>query len=87
MKKNLRPINDINEFTCCDKAMGYKDFREHLLAVHKLDIKAELKAKKSLLMHMDGDNWFSYNWQWELENGLKFTQYTKQARSKDSMMF
>lgn len=87
MSKKLRPINDVNVFTCCGKEMSYKDFKEHLLTVHKLDIKANLKAKKSMLMHIDGDKWFSYYWQWELENGLKFTQYTQQARSKDSMMF
>lgn len=77
--------NPINQFTCCEKTMIFKDFKEHLSEVHKLK-EDQLKGKKSMLMHMDGDYWFSYNWQWELESGLKFTQYTEQVRADDDMM-
>lgn len=77
--------NPVNEFTCCGKTMVYKEFREHLLNEHKL-VEASLKGKKSLLMHMDGSQWFSYNYQWELETGLRFTQYTMMARDKDDPM-
>jgi hypothetical protein len=77
--------NPINEFTCCNKTMPFKEFKEHLTTEHKLNAD-QLKGKKSMLMHMDGDYWFSYNWQWELETGLKFTQYTMQVRAKDDMM-
>lgn len=83
-EENLRK-NPINQFTCCEKAMDLKDFKEHLSSVHKLN-PAQLKGKKQMLMHMDGDYWFSWNWQWELETGLKFTQYTMQVRAKDDMM-
>lgn len=75
----------INEFTCCDKVRNFKDHKEHLLNDHKLNID-QLQGKKSMLMHMDGDYWFAYNWQWTLESGLIFTQYTKQVRAKDDYM-
>jgi hypothetical protein len=77
--------NPINQFTCCDKSMDFKDFKQHLTDVHKLN-KEQFKGKKSMLCHIDGDYWFSYNWQWELESGLKFTQYTMQVRAHDDMM-
>jgi hypothetical protein len=85
-KQKRESVKPVNQFTCCGASMEFADFKKHLAEVHKLDPK-QMKGKKSMLMHMDGDNWFSYNWQWELESGLKFTQYTMQARSKDSMMF
>ena len=77
--------NPVNEFTCCGKTMPFKEFKDHLTTDHKLNAD-QLKGKKSMLMHIDGDYWFSYSWQWELETGLKFTQYTIQARSHDDPM-
>ena len=77
--------NPINEFTCCGETMKLPEFRDHLLRVHKVQA-AKMKGKKQMLMHMDGDYWFSYNWQWELENGVKFTQYTEMARELDDPM-
>lgn len=78
--------NPINLFTCCAKEMPFDEFKKHLTSDHKLNAE-QLKGKKSMLMHMDGDYWFSYNWQWELETGLKFTQYTVQARSNNDYMY
>lgn len=77
--------NPVNQFTCCDKAMNFDNFKKHLLEDHKLK-EDQLKGKKSMLMHMDGDYWFSWKWQWELETGLKFTQYTMTARDKNDPM-
>lgn len=77
--------NPVNEFTCCGKTMPFKEFQEHLKNDHKLS-KEQLKGKKSMLMHMDGDYWFSYTHQWELDCGLKFTQHTMQARAHDDHM-
>lgn len=65
--------------------MVFDDFKKHLSEVHKLD-PTKIVGKKSMLMHMDVDYWFSYNWQWELESGLKFTQYTQQVREADDIM-
>lgn len=84
--KKKKRIVPVNQFTCCGQVMEFAEFKKHIADVHKLQ-PDQMKGKKSMLMHMDGDTWFSYQWQWELEGGLKFTQYTEQARSKDSMMF
>ena len=40
-----------------------------------------------MIVHMDGDKWYSWTYQWELESGLKFTQYTMNARDKNDMMY
>jgi hypothetical protein len=71
--------NPINEFTCCNKTMGYKDFMVHLKIDHGLDAK-KLEATKQLLVHIDGDYWFSYRYKFTLKSGLQFTQYTMQVR-------
>lgn len=81
-------LNPVNVFTCdCGKAneVQHTEFMEHLKDVHKLDVK-QLKGKKSMLAHMDGSYWFSYNYVWELESGLKFSQYVRMARAEDDMM-
>lgn len=83
--KELRK-NPVNDFTCCNETMKHKDFMVHLKDKHKIEPKG-IKGKKSMLMHIDGDKWFSYSYQWELEGGLKFTQYTMQARSKMDLMY
>jgi uncharacterized protein YlaI len=87
-EQNLRdnPINDFCCSVCKDaKPMVFEEFKHHLFDVHK--IKADqLKGKKQMVMHMDGAQWFSSSYQWELETGLKFTQFTKMARAKDDMM-
>lgn len=35
-----------------------------------------------MVCHMDGDTWFSYVWEWEI-NGKKFTNSTRQNRSPE----
>ncbi len=77
--------NPINEITCCGKVFPAKELGDHLKTVHGLDIKVT-KVKKSMLMHMDGDYWFSYKWRYETETGLVFEQYTEQVRAHDDMM-
>lgn len=75
----------VNNFICCEKVMPFKEFKEHLIESHKL-LPEQMKGKKQMLMHMDGDYWSSSEYQWELESGLKFTQYIKMARSHDDPM-
>ena len=77
--------NPINVFTCCEKTMELKEFQEHLILHHKLTTQ-QMKGKKSMLAHLDGDYWFSYTYAWELESGLKFTQHIEQVRADDDMM-
>lgn len=52
---------------------------EHLRTVHGCT--DPIHGKKSLEMHMDGKDWFSWQWGWDI-NGVKLTQVTCQARKK-----
>ena len=81
--------NPVNNFCCgvCAKkdVMNLSEFKNHLLEVHNLQ-SDQIKGKKQMVMHMDGTYWYSSNYEWELENGLKFSQFTKNARRKDDFM-
>lgn len=81
-------LNPVNVFTCdCGGANEWnkKDFMSHLKEAHKLNTE-QLKGKKRMIAHIDGSYWFSYNYSWELESGLKFSQYVRMARSNDDHM-
>lgn len=81
-------INPVNVFTCgCGKANEVKapDFMIHLKEAHGID-QLQAKGKRSMLAHIDGSYWFSWNYAWELESGLKFSQYIRMARAEDDMM-
>jgi len=75
----------INVFSCCGKSFPAKDFKEHLINDHKL-LPDQMKGTKKMIMHLDGDYWFSSTYEWEFESGLKFTQYVEMARADDDMM-
>lgn len=83
--------NPIHVFTCghsdCKKldSMVFQEFKHHLFEVHNLK-SDQLKGKKQMMMHMDGQQWFSSQYEWALETGLKFYEFTKMARAKDDMM-
>ncbi len=83
----------INLYTCghpdCKKndSMVFEEFKHHLFKDHNLKAD-QLKGKKQLKMHMDGEQWYSYNYEWTLDSGLTFYQFTKQARAlNDPMRF
>lgn len=71
--------NPVNEFTCCGKTMLFGQLKEHLGDVHNCD-PSQMKGKKTMMAHIDGDKWYSSTYKWELENGIMFTQYTMMAR-------
>ena len=79
--------NPINVFSCghadCTKlgGMGLYEFMDHLASKHGVS-KNQMKGKKQMLAHIDGDYWFSSTYDWELESGLKFTQFVKLARDE-----
>lgn len=77
--------NPINVFSCdackSEKAMNFDEFKKHLSEVHHLTPE-QMKGKKNMLCHLDGDYWFSWDYEWTLECGLKFHQHTMQARTK-----
>lgn len=77
--------NPIRVFTCghkdCEKidSMTFDKFKEHLTSVHGLTAD-QMKGKKQMVAHIDADEWFSSTYQWTLESGLTFIQYSKLAR-------
>ena len=81
--------NPVNNFLCTtcknSEVMNFKEFKDHLLTVHKLN-SDQMKGTKQMVMHLDAAQWFSYSYEWTLESGLKFNQFTQHARSKDDMM-
>lgn len=83
--------NPVNVFRCGCKdckqldAMVFEEFKHHLFAVHNLK-SDQLKGKKQMTLHMDGEQWFSSTYQWTLETGLEFTQSITMARERGDMM-
>lgn len=76
-------------FWICPNCEGSPEFdheamMKHLKDAHQIDPKST-KGKKSMLMHLDGDTWFSWDFEWEI-GGLKFNQHTCNKRSQDDMM-
>lgn len=84
--------NPINDFTCehpqCAQVdtMNFEGFKKHIAEVHGLTSKEDLSGSKAMLMHMDGDYWFSSHYRWTLKSGLQFSQFTKMARDKHDLM-
>lgn len=61
---------------------------EHLKEKHGLEIKG-LKCSKKMLMHMDGDTWFSSQYEVTVQapdGEIKMTNSTVNLRAKDDMM-
>ena len=83
--------NPINLFQCghpdCKgkDAVNFEEFKHHLFSAHGLK-SDQLKGKKQMVMHLDGAQWYSYQWSWVLDIGLKFDQFTKNTRRKDDPM-
>lgn len=71
--------------TCGEKqpSMEQAEFIKHLEEVHHIK---ETKGTRSLMMHLDGADWYSYAWSWEI-GGLKFVQTTNSKRSKQDAMY
>jgi hypothetical protein len=83
LRKN--PINDFTCLTCKgSKPIDLPDFKKHLEEVHGVT-KENMKGNKKMILHMDGDMWFSSQYEWTLESGVKFIQYTEMARDRPMM--
>jgi hypothetical protein len=63
-----------------NKQLTFPQFKKHLK--DKYGITKEMKGIRRLNMHVDGDTWFSYVWDWEID-GHRFTQHTRNLRSKE----
>ena len=83
LRKN--PVNDFCCLACKDsKSMDITEFKKHLLEVHGLT-NDQIKGTKKMTMHIDCEMSFSSQYEWTLESGLKFLQYTEMARSRPMM--
>lgn len=78
-KEKLAPYNFWNDETLPGVDINHMDFMKRLKEVHDID-PATTKGTKKMLMHMDGDTWFSWDYEWEL-GGKKFIQHTRDNRT------
>jgi hypothetical protein len=58
---------------------------KHLKETHGIDPKTT-KGTKKMLMHMDGDTWFSWDYEWEIGD-VKAHQHTCQQRSAEAAFY
>ena len=74
--------------TCNSAEMKHPEMIAHLQEKHGLNTTG-LECRKEMLMHMDGDTWFSYKWKITVKNNdeeIIMTNETMQPRRKDDMM-
>ena len=65
---------------------GHEAMMSHLKVAHQIDA-SKTKGTRRSIMHMDGDTWFSWSYEWEIA-GKKFIQNTCQKRSgEDALMW
>lgn len=91
MSKKSKEVKPSNEWwcnTCKTPSMTQAEAVNHLQVVHGVETKG-LKVSKRMLMHMDGDTWFSSQYEVTIpcEVGeIKMTHSTMTPRAKDDMM-
>jgi hypothetical protein len=77
-KEKVEPYNLWSDETAPGEVFEHAAFLKRLKEVHGID-PATTKGQRSTRMHMDGDTWFSYEWEWTI-GGKKFHQSTRQLR-------
>lgn len=84
--KEVIPSNTWYCDTCKTKEMTHQQMLEHLQTVHKL-VTRGLKCSKSMVMHMDGDTWFSSQYEIIPEGtDIHLTNSTVNKRSYEDAM-
>lgn len=81
-KQTVKPYNIWMDPLVPDKEFSHEEFIKHLKDAYGIDANG-MKASRSLLMHMDGANFYKYIWEWEIA-GKKFTQNTCALRSGEN---
>lgn len=82
---------ECNVFWCAEhpsKEMTHEKMLEHLQEAHGFKVKG-LKASKRMLSHMDGREWFSYEYEIVIEQGKKkvvLQNYMVGHRDENDMM-
>jgi hypothetical protein len=87
-QKPVKPTNVIHCLACSldidlQAAGGEEAFKRHMLEKHQV---GELKGSRTMAKHMDGSNWFSYEWNWDI-GGVKLVQRTTQPRSREDQAY
>ena len=86
--KDVEPFNHWFCEGCKTEALTHPEMMTHLHEKHSCPTE-KIKGKRSMRMHMDGDTWFDWQYDWEIESpsGLvKLLQHTRSRRAKDDMM-
>ena len=83
MKKNF------NYFKCAEckdaQEMEVEQLKKHLTEVHNIDLE-NTKMRSQLVMHVDGQDWYSSQNKITFETGLIIHQFCKNKRSKNDPM-
>ena len=58
--------------------MTHAEFLAHIKKAYGIDA-SKTQGKRTMKMHMDGSDWFSWEWDWEIA-GRSFTQCSVQKR-------
>ena len=68
----------------CNVDIEHADFPAHLKEKHGI---TDAKGKRSMVMHADGADFYSWTWEWEI-GGKKFVQNTvNKRRGMDAAMW
>jgi len=80
MKTKKLPPDPSNDFVCqCGaECAGGKAFAAHLESMHQV---TERKGRKSLLSHIDFDDHYIFQYEWEV-GGIKAVQTTVNPRTR-----
>lgn len=85
--KAKRIIQRINEFHCCDKVFSRPDFMVHLTNEHGFVKRTQ--CNRSLLQALDGSDFYSNTYQWEIQCGdktIKVTEVDSGPRAKGDLL-
>lgn len=67
--------------TCPDSfSMPHAEMMAHIRDVHGIDTNG-LKANRSMLTHIDGDDWLSSTYQWTFGDALKIKEHSCTKRN------
>lgn len=87
--KEVKPVNAWWCETCQSQQMTHAEMIEHLKSKHGLET-GGLKCQKRMLMHLDGDTWFSSKYEVKIvaDRGqiIKLTNEVVAPRAADDMM-
>ena len=79
--KKVEEYNDFQCLECKDKpVMDHSGMVKHLKDVH--GIKDKIKGSRNLLMHIDGEDYSFWEFEWVLDNGMRLYQSSCNKRKR-----